>query len=116
MEKCNSIFEKWINVNNELRNACIEYLNSILDKVPFNVIEIDDDYPVSCAYDGGNHPEYNSNCFSKVLGVHKNPKNNNIYLDIEDADNYSIDSVSAETLYYICESVKNSVEKNYEIE
>ncbi len=58
---------------------------------------------MSVNYDGGNHPEYNSNVYSDVLSVFN--KNGNFYVEIEDDDEYPIDNLSTAELVYLCELI-----------
>ena len=64
----------------------------------------DEDYDIVCVtYDGGNHPEYAANPYSQVYGIFLNEKDNEIYLNIEDADEYCLDRVdSVLEVYNIC--------------
>ena len=63
-----------------------------------------DGYPqMSVNYDGGNHPEYNSNVFSDVRSVFN--KNGKFYVEIEDDEEYPIDNLSTAELVELCELI-----------
>ena len=59
-----------------------------------------DDNSFCVSYDGGNHPEYDSNCFSEVKSVYI--KDGEIYLDTEDCCKYSIKNVSDREIIELC--------------
>ena len=54
-------------------------------------------------YDGGRHPEYNSNVFSEVNGVYK--KGNKLYVSIEDDDMYPIERLNIFELHDIADAM-----------
>lgn len=99
-------FEKVAELNKQLREECCDYLRKAL-KENRNSIDLqseDEDYDIVCVtYDGGNHPEYAANPYSQVYGIFLNEKDNEIYLNIEDADEYCLDRVdSVLEVYNIC--------------
>lgn len=99
-------FEKIAELNKQLREECCDYLRKAL-KENGNSIDLqseDEDYDIVCVtYDGGNHPEYTANPYSQVYGIFLNEKDNEIYLNIEDADEYCLDRVdSVLEVYNIC--------------
>lgn len=99
-------FEKIAELNKQLREECCDYLRKAL-KENGNSIDLqseDEDYYIVCVtYDGGNHPEYAANPYSQVYGIFLNEKDNEIYLNIEDADEYCLDRVdSVLEVYNIC--------------
>ena len=106
------IFKDWAFWNHKLQSACLAYIKEVLFIVG-NKLDIDEKYPVSVPYDGGNHPEYASNCFSDVLSVYC--KDDCIYLETEDCKNYGIENINTENLYYLVQSIKQTLEENYEI-
>lgn len=108
-----SVFKNWLIQNKNLQIFCTDYIKEVLDFLPDNKIEIDCNYPVSVPYDGGNHPEYASNCFSDVLSVYC--ENDCIYLEIEDCKKYGIKNINANNLYDLVQSIKQTLEENYEI-
>lgn len=99
-------FEKVAELNKHLREECCDYLRKVL-KENGNSIDLqseDEDYAIVCVtYDGGNHPEYAANPYSQVYGIFLNEKDNEIYLETEDCDEYCIDRVdSVMEVYNIC--------------
>lgn len=101
-------YNEFSKVRCTLRQACIEYLSQVLADSPDRLIEIDDDVAVCVPYDGGNHPEYASNCFSVVHSVSLD-NNGDIYLDIEDCSKYEIINIDTQHLYDVCESVYDTL-------
>ena len=59
---------------------------------------------ISVSYDGGNHPEYNSNVFSSVERVYLD-SDGGVLLDTEDASKYSISNITTEELYELCDFI-----------
>ena len=106
-EKYNELSAKWRNVTAELKTCIGKYLDKALESHE-NCIEFNSDAPCSVAYDGGNHPEYASNCFSSVNSIFK--KDGYICLDIEDCDEYDIDGLSIKELMDVTESVQYAIE------
>ena len=107
MKKFEETMNEWIKVNKQLYKDCVEYLKDALKKNGGSV-EIDSDNAfVTITYDGGSHPEYASNAFSQVLRVYD--KDDGMYLETEDADEYPISYVEASELYDICHYVETYV-------
>ena len=110
-------FDKWNEANAKLYQESENYIKSQLEVLPNNEIVIDYDncaYIPSVVYDGGNHPEYDSNAYSIVERVYL--KDGNVYLDIEDASDYNIDRISAESLFDVALAVKETIEANIDVE
>ena len=84
-----------------IRRNSIKIIMELLSDAENNTIEISEENMISVSYDGGNHPEYASNCFSNVNSVYL--KNDVIYLDIDDCDEYEIDRVNSEDVFNIAE-------------
>ena len=106
-------FEKVAELNKQLREECCDYLRKVL-KENGNSIDLqseDEDYAIVCVtYDGGNHPEYAANPYSQVYGIFLNEKDNEIYLETEDCDEYCIDRVdSVMEVYDVCSFVRNII-------
>lgn len=104
-------FEKVAELNKHLREECCDYLRKVL-KENGNSIDLqsedEDDDIVCVTYDGGNHPEYAANPYSQVYGIFLNEKDNEIYLETEDCDEYCIDRVdSVMEVYDVCSFVRN---------
>ena len=110
-------FDKWNEANDELYKKSEKYIKSQLKVLPNNEIVIDYDnctYIPSVVYDGGNHPEYDSNAFSNVERVYL--KDGEVYLDIEDASEYNIDRINAESLFDVALAVKETIKANSDVE
>lgn len=111
--KLDEVFNKWAELNNELAKASREAIIEVLEKTPRNAIDLDDiDYTCCVSYDGGNHPEYASNCFSDVIRAYM--RDGKVYLDIEDASDYELENVTAEEMYNVACAVIATYENNYE--
>ena len=100
--------EKFFELSATLRNDCENYLASVLKEngghIEWDNAEVEESLCV--AYDGGNHPEYASNCFSLVSAIDMDEKGN-ITLDIEDTTQYDLDRVEIIDLYNVCEFVEH---------
>lgn len=110
-------FDKWEKVEKELYQESENYIKSQLEVLPNNEIVIYYDnctYIPSVVYDGGNHPEYDSNAFSNVERVYL--KDGNVYLDIKDASGYNIDLINAKSLFDVALAVKETIEANIDVE
>lgn len=76
----------------ETNNQAKEWLKEVLSKQPDKSVKViisDDIDLYSVPYDGGNHPEYNTNVFSTVRRVFLNDKDE-IILDTEDCYDYPL--------------------------
>lgn len=102
----NSI-EAYRNAESLCRCDCANYINGILQERENKRLELWLDesgwYP-TCAYDGGNHPEYASNCFSEIQSVYID-KNGELSLDLEDTKWYPISGVSTEDIVRLAEYI-----------
>ena len=110
-------FDKWNEANAELYQESEKYIKSQLEVLPNNEIVIDYDnctYIPSVVYDGGRHSGYDSNAFSNVECVYL--KDGSVYLDIEDASEYNIDRINAESLFGVALAVKETIEANIDVE
>ena len=94
---------QYFEVLGKVAKDCGGILETILSNVDGNRVEIEEENAISVSYDGGNHPDYASNCFSSVNSVYL--KNGEIYLDIDDCDAYPISSISTSELFQITEIV-----------
>lgn len=61
------------------------------------------------AYDGGRHPEYDSNAFSTVYGFGRD-KNGKLYLIIEDSDEYGVDRCDSNEFVSYANEIGNNEE------
>ena len=98
------VADDYFKIGRKLRIVCLTWLKSQLKKIP----SMDFSYIDSCIsvnYNGENHPEYASNCFSNVEGVYL--KDGNIYLHIEDCDQYDIDELTTDEVFDLCDYIKN---------
>ena len=111
-------YHNWAEIGRNLRKSCIDYIRGVLKGLDGEMIVLDpksmdeemqDEFQaVTVPYDGGNHPEYNSNCFSQVNAVYL--KGNDIYLDIDETDEYSIDNIDIQDVENIAELVKSIID------
>ena len=97
-----------VELENKALSECMGFLKGLLalngGKIEFHEydehgLQIDDN-SFCVSYDGGDHPEYDSNCFSEVRSVYI--KDGEIYLDTEDCDEYSIKRVSDREIIEMC--------------
>lgn len=104
-KKFQKIGEQVSDLMRPLRKECVKFLKKKLkDNGKIDLIEIEDDCGIVCVtYDGGRHPEYATNAFSTVLSVFK--KDNEIYFETADCDEYSIDRIDAMELYGVCDFI-----------
>ena len=107
-------FEKKIDtyrkVEEELKTACTDYLKSKLEKNGGSISFAENDIDCQCvSYDGGGHPECNSNVFASVYEIHLDKKGN-VCLSIDEDDNYPIERVfdcgSVGEIVSICETIE----------
>lgn len=112
--------DEFYRVTSEARMNCADYLKWAVKKygkkdtdangkVTFT-LEFDteyDDQNITIAYDGGNHPEYASNCYSSVYAVRLCLDDITFY--IEDSNDYDLDRVETADLLTICEAIKISL-------
>ena len=111
-------YHNWAEIGRNLRKSCIDYIRGVLKGLDGEMIVLDpksmdeemqDEFQaVTVPYDGGNHPEYNSNCFSQVNAAYL--KGNDIYLDIDETDEYSIDNIDIQDVENIAELVKSIID------
>lgn len=94
LRKAGELYDSILPIQREIREKSEKYLMMVLaehdGKIDFN--DYNPQEWVSVPYDGGNHPEYASNCFSIVNAVYL--KDGEIYLDTEDCSMYSIDDIN----------------------
>ena len=110
MEKAIELWEKITPMMREVKNECLAYIKSELEKVEGNYISFldEDGEPIGgdmvcVTYDGGRHPEYASNAFDIVRGVylkyHEGRKEALIMLDTDDDDEYYIGNIEIGEIY-----------------
>lgn len=102
---------RWDKISKELallRDDCIAYLTEELNKEENkNGISCvpDGGGGVCVTYDGGRHPEYDSNPYSTVYSVFL--KDGKIMLETEDCDEYEIDRIDTIELLGVCDFIEN---------
>jgi hypothetical protein len=106
------MYDSIIGTQKTIRENCEEYIKIVLKENNGN-IDFDDYDPdtfVSVPYDGGNHPEYASNCFSTVYGVFIH-KDGDICLNTEDCDCYPLSDVDWDDVYNVAEHIDKLLNK-----
>lgn len=111
MEKFQETFNKWCDVNRQLATDCKEYIKGTLNKLPNKEVVFDVFLAINYY---GNHPEYDSNCFSRVECVYV--KNGNIYVNTEDCSGYALENICAEEMVRVAESIQAYIERNIDLE
>jgi hypothetical protein len=106
MNNASEMYDSIIGTQKAIRENCEEYIKIALKEnnghIDFNDYDINEF--VSVPYDGGNHPEYASNCFSVVNGVFMH-KDGYICLDTEDCDCYPLSDVDWDDVYNVAEYI-----------
>ncbi len=108
MKKFQIMWDKISDELTELRKECIDYLTEQLNKEENKngiSLETDNGDSVCVTYDGGRHPEYDTNAYSIVKGVYL--KDGKIMLDTEDCDEYSIDRIDTVELLSVCDFIED---------
>jgi hypothetical protein len=75
--------DKLIGIRNDVFNSLRELVISMGEKVtiPFGI----EDYVYNAiAYNGGNHPEYDSDCFARFESVYHDKDDDSVYVIFED--------------------------------
>ena len=113
-----------LDIDKLLRKACIDYITKVLKGRDGEMIVLDPNsmdeemrehfYAFTVPYNGGNDPDYDSNCFSKVKAAYL--KNNEIYLDIEETDEYAIENINASDIENVAEHIKEIIDYENEEE
>ena len=105
MKKAREIHGKYIDLGNELRKECLNYLNNTV----IGSIVFDEDHAMCVVYDGGNHPEYASG-YSQVKSVYRK-EDGNVHLEIEDDYDYSFEGLSNEEIFEIADMVADMLDE-----
>lgn len=100
-EESSRKFYECMKIRREVNEVSLETIKAVLSKAEGNSVEISEDNMMYVPYDGGNHSEYASNCFSMVNSVYL--KDGEIFLDIEDCDEYEIARVNYDDVFSIAE-------------
>ena len=113
-----------LDIDKLLRKACIDYITKVLKGRDGEMIVLDPNsmdeemgehfYAFTVPYNGGNNLYYDSNCFSKVKAAYL--KNNEIYLDIEETDEYAIENINASDIENVAEHIKEIIDYENEEE
>ena len=96
-------FEDFRDVEIELCNMCIDFIIERLNSLPNNEIYLN--FEVTISYIGF----YNINPYSEVKRIYL--KDNDIYADTEDEDDYKITNANADELYEIAKTISSITEK-----
>lgn len=91
------------------RTSCTEYITEKVKECGGEIV-FDTDYDaenINIMYDGGNHPEYASNCFSFLTRAYIN--GDSLTFEIEDSNDYDVDRVNTDDLMAIAEAIHDSV-------
>ena len=103
-ELVNSIYVLEREAAKKSKEFLIKALSLNGGKIEFHTYDEDgyqtDDNSFCVPYDGGNHPEYASNCFSNVESVFMEDKD--IFLEIEDCDEYPLENIDGRVLCEMC--------------
>lgn len=97
IENIRKFFKNWKNADNELYNVSVDYIKDRLSSLPNNEIYLN--FEVTISYIGF----YNINPYSEVKRIYL--KDDDIYADTEDEDEYKITHADATELYEIAEAI-----------
>ena len=100
-EEASKTFYDCMEIMHNVYETSLETIKAVLSETDGNSVEFDEYEMLTVPYDGGSHPEYASNCFSRVNSVYL--KNGEIYLNIEDCDEYHIERISYNDAFAIAE-------------
>lgn len=112
---------KYYDAAREVRKAAIDYITKLVRKeggrIDFD-IENDSEY-FSVSYDGGRHPEYDSNLYSTCHSVYLKDKGDSlrseVVLEIEETDDYPEDNISTDDLIAVADAISaHIINKNKE--
>lgn len=110
---------QWSDISNKLGNEATEFISEALDKAEGNriaLIDYDDDNRqeedhiyITVTYDGGRHPEYDSNVYSTVYEIYK--KDGVIYLYTEDCEEYALSRINNIEKYDVAEAINQFINR-----
>ena len=109
--------DKIANAKRTLEKECTEFIQNVLkawggDGFDFSAIQrvfnYDDAY-ITVVYDGGRHPEYNSNAFSEVELVHLNNEKSIVQFDTEDEEDCNIDRFDVDDIYEVADAMVDCI-------
>jgi len=107
-------FEKYSEVSKKLRKESEDYIKDTLLGLPNNYFNFhtydedgirEDDNYVTVGY-SGRHPEYDSELYAEVDGIHWDKKGG-IKLDLAEHGDYDIDYITTGELYAVAETMYN---------
>ena len=110
-KKADEIYDSIISKQKEIGSKCETYIKRFLEANGGSADFTKCEEMVTVTYDGGNHPEYASDCFSTVNGVFFD-KDGDIALNIEDCSNYPIENINWDDVYNVAEYINNEILKN----
>lgn len=103
IEVLNEKFEDFRNVEIELCDMCIDFIIERLNSLPNNEIYLN--FEITIMYIGF----YSINPYSEVKRIYL--KDDDIYADTEDEDDYKITNANADELYEIAKAISSITEK-----
>ena len=110
LKRAEVLYDTIIPTQREIREKSEKYLQMVLAEhggsIDFD--EYDPDEFVSVPYDGGNHPEYASNCFSTVYGVFIH-KDGDICLNTEDCSELAISDLDWDDVYNVAYHIEHNI-------
>jgi len=106
MKKARELQRQVWDLEKQIKERCLAYINKCLDEHDNHIDLTECDDSVCVTYDGGNHPEYASNAFSRVYAVYR--LKNNIYLETMDCDAYSLDDINADEIYGLADFMEEN--------
>lgn len=103
IEMLDEKFEDFSDVEIELCNMCVDYIKDRLSSLPNNKIYLNFEVTISyiCFY--------NINPYSEVKRIYL--KDDDIYADTKDEDDYNITNANADELYEIAKAISSIIEK-----
>jgi hypothetical protein len=109
LKKAEELWDSIVPIQNEIREKSEKYLQMALKENDgsINFDDYETDESVSVSYDGGNHPEYASNCFSIVNAVYL--KDGIIYLDTEDCSEYPISDINWDEVFDVAMFIQQKI-------
>jgi len=110
-EKFVSLAKEAYTAMDKARIEAIGYITRIVKKhggeikFDFNY----DDEDITVMYDGGNNPEYAR--WNTVSGLVYNEENDDVYVDIEDCNEYEFDRMSTDDILTVAKAIYYSADK-----
>ena len=102
--------DEFSNIATKLKQECIDYLTQVTKEhgsIKFNLEQYDE--CVCISYDGGRHPEYDTDLYSTVYSIIFNDDKNRLSIDMEYDDDYTVDRLSADEIYTLALAVYNKL-------